>query len=223
LILITFSFRGFLKGDKMAESKDFFERLRKKIKPFFGEEGSHDFDHTERVFRLATSIAKEENADLEVVQTAALLHDVARKKEDCGEVECHAEQGAKDAEKILQETDFSQNKISLVVDCIAAHRFSKGIVPKTVEGKILRDADLLDVLGAIGIARVFSYGGARHRPLHSPVKQGKPSGIAHFYEKIMKIKPEEFYTKTAKEIALHRYKFMEDFVKEFLEEWKGKK
>ena len=210
-----------LEGNNMDNS--FLETLRKKIQPFFGEEGSHSFDHTERVFKLVTIIAEKEGSNLEIVQTAALLHDVAREKEACGEVECHAEQGAKDAGKILQETDFDKSKIPLVVDCIAAHRFSKGPVPKTLEGKILQDADRLDVLGAIGIARVFSYGGARNRPLHSPVKMGIPSGIEHFREKIIKIKPEDFYTKTAQKIAKHRYEFTEQFVKEFLDEWVGKK
>ena len=139
----------------------FLKTLRKKIQPFFDKGGSHGFDHTERVFRLATIIAEKEGADLEIVQTAALLHDIARKKEAGGEVECHAAQGAKDAEKILQETGFDKSKIPLVVDCIAVHRFRKGIVPKTIEGKVLQDADRLDVLGAIGVARVFSFGGYR--------------------------------------------------------------
>ncbi len=203
--------------------KNFLNNLRKKVQPFFDEGGCHSFDHTERVFKLATIIAKKEGADLEIVQTAAILHDIARKKEGCGEVECHAEHGAKEAEKILQEIGFDKSKIPLVVDCIAVHRFSKGTVPKTIEGKVLQDADRLDVLGAIGVARVFSYGGARNRPLHSPVKMGIPSGIEHFREKIIKINPENFHTKTAQKIAKHRYKFTEDFVKEFLDEWEGKK
>ena len=202
---------------------NFLEMLRKKVKPFFDEGGSHSFDHTERVFKLATIIAEKEGADLEVVQTAAILHDIARKKEACKEIECHAEHGAKEAGKILQEMNFDKTKIPLVVDCIAVHRFRKAIVPKTIEGKILQDADRLDVLGAIGIARVFSYGGAHNRPLHSPIKMGIPSGIGHFREKIIKMKPEEFHTKAAQEIATHRYEFVELFVKEFLEEWNGKK
>lgn len=201
----------------------FLKTLRKKIQPFFDKGGSHGFDHTERVFRLATIIAEKEGADLEIVQTAALLHDIARKKEAGGEVECHAAQGAKDAEKILQETGFDKSKIPLVVDCIAVHRFRKGIVPKTIEGKVLQDADRLDVLGAIGVARVFSFGGERHRPLNSPVNFGLPSSISHFSEKILKIKPKEFNTKTAQKMAGRRYKFTKNFVKEFLGEWKGKK
>ncbi len=203
--------------------KNFLEMLRKKILPFFGKGGCHSFDHTERVFRLATLIAEKEGADLEIVQTAALLHDIARKKESCGEVECHAEHGAKDAEKILLETNFDKIKILPVVYCILVHRFRKGLVPKTLEGKVLQDADRLDTLGAIGIARAFSYGGKRNRSLHSPVKIGLPSGINHFREKILKINPNQFHTKTAQNIAKHRYEFTEQFVKEFLDEWEGKK
>ena len=202
--------------------KNFLNILRKKVQPFFDKGGSHSFDHTERVFKLATIIAQAEGADLEVVQTAALLHDIARKKEACGEVECHAEHGAKESEKILQELGFDERKIPLVVECIAVHRHRKGLVPKTIEGKVLQDADRLDVLGAIGIARVFSYGGARNRPLYSPLKMGLSSGIGHFREKVIRIKPESFHTKTAQKIAKHRYEFTEQFVKEFLDEWEGK-
>ena len=204
-------------------NKNFLNNLRKKARPFFDKGGCHSFDHTERVFRLATIIAEAEGADLEIIQTAALLHDIARKRETCNEIECHAEQGAKDAEKVLTETGFDESKIPMVVDCIAMHRFRKGLVPKTIEGKVLQDADRLDVLGAIGVARVFSYGGECGRPLHSPVKMGIPSGIQHFREKIIKLNPENFHTKTAQKIAKHRYEFTEQFVQEFLDEWEGKK
>jgi uncharacterized protein len=208
-----------------------FEDLKEKIQPYFEEGGSHAFDHTERVYNLAIKIGKKEKADLEVIKAAALLHDIARKKEDNKEVECHAEHGAEIAEKILKEMNFPEDKIKNVVHSIKVHRHSKGLAAETKEAKIIQDADKLDALGAITIARMFSTGGKMNRPLYKPeipfgeVHKGyySDSTIHGFYAKILKITPEIFNTQFAKKLAKGRYKFVKIYIDRFLKEWEGKK
>ena len=142
---------------------------------------------------------------------------------------CHAEEGAKIAEKILKKTDFPEEKHEKVLHAIKTHRHSQNINPKTREAEILQDADRLDALGAITIARMFSTGGKMHRPLYNPdipIKEDENSSyskttINGFYEKILKIKPNTFKTKKAIGIASERYKFVEEFLDRFLREWDG--
>lgn len=210
--------------------KDFFKELKEKVQPYFEEGGSHAFDHTERVYNLAIKIGKDEKADLDIIQAAAILHDIARLKEDNNEVKCHAEHGAKMAEKILEEMNFPENKIKNVSYAIKIHRHSKGIKSETKEAAILQDADRLDALGATTIARMFSTGGKLNRPLYNPKipligkihpRYNMDSTIHGFYNKILKITPETFNTKEAKKIAKERYKFVEKFLDQFLKEWNG--
>ncbi len=167
---------------------------------------------------------------MDIIKTAALLHDIARHKQSIGEVECHAEAGAKMAKQILEKTNFPKGKIEGVCESIRIHRYSRGIEPNTMEEKILQDADRLDALGAICIARVFSYGGEKGRAMYDPKRKPKEkyghnteseSSISHFYEKILKIKPETFKTKKAQEIAKGRYNFVVEFVNRFKKEWEG--
>lgn len=205
--------------------------LREKIKDYFEKGGSHAFDHTERVYNLALKLSENKKMDLEVVKAAVLLHDIGRLKEDNKEIKCHAEEGAKMAEEILKEMNFPEDKIKNVIHCIKVHRHSKGLKAETKEAEIIQDADRLDALGAITIARMFSTGGKLGKPLHNSnipfgeVFQGYKSysTIHGFYSKILKIKPETFNTIEAKKIAKGRYKFVEKFVDEFLKEWEGKK
>lgn len=205
------------------------EQLKDKIKHHFTDP-SHGFDHTERVYRLAVRIAKQENADLETVQAAALLHDIARPKEDPDKGICHAEESAKLAPEILKSINFPGEKIPQVVHAIEVHRFSKQLKAETKEAEILQDADRLDALGAIAIGRVFTRGGSKHRPMHDPnikadeeynVKTKAKTSMNHFYEKILKIKPETFKTKLAQEIAKERYAYVKEFVERFEREWIG--
>jgi uncharacterized protein len=214
---------------KMIKEK-FYEELKEKIKPYFEEGGSHAFDHTQRVYNLALKIGKKEKADLDVIKASALLHDIARLKEDNKEIECHAEHGAEMAEKILKETGFPEDKIKNVVHSIKVHRDSKKLIAETKEAKILQDADKLDALGAITIARMFSTGGKTNIPLYKPeIPFGKvyegyksDSTIHGFYAKILKITPETFNISLAKKIATGRYKFVEKFLNQFFKEWEGK-
>jgi uncharacterized protein len=206
----------------------FFEELKGKIQPHFIEGGSHAFDHTERVYNLALKLSKHEKVDLDVIKAAVLLHDISRLKEDKKEIECHAEHGSEMAGKILKEMNFPEDKIKPVVYAIKVHRHSKGIKAETKEAEILQDADRLDALGAITIARMFSTGGELNMPIYNPkipldkkTSEFYTSTLHGFYTKIFKITPEGFNTKLAKEIARERYEFVKVFVDRFLKEWKG--
>lgn len=210
----------------------FFEDLREKIYSYFEKTGGHSLDHTKRVYNLALKLSEDEEGfvDLDVLMPAVLMHDIARQKQkDSNDKICHAEEGAKIAQEILDELDFPKEKIPKVVHAIKVHRYSKGLKPETKEAKILQDADRLDALGALIIGRVFSDNGGRNLPMHDSNLSPKEvydgsinsSSINHFYEKILKIKPKEFHTKKAQQIAKGRYKFVEDFVDRFVKEWEG--
>lgn len=209
---------------------EFYEKLKEKIQKYYEPGGSHAFDHTQRVYNLSLRLSKNQKIDLDVVKAAALLHDIARLKEDREEVECHAEHGAIMAEKILKDMKFSEDKIERVCYAIKVHRDSKRIKAETKEAEILQDADKLDALGAITIGRMFSTGGKIGIPLYKPeIPLGKvysgyksDSTIHGFYAKIMKITPDVFNTKEAQEIAKKRYAFVENFLKQFKLEWEGK-
>ncbi|GAB6189313.1 HD domain-containing protein [Marinitoga arctica] len=169
---------------------------------------THDLGHILRVTNYAEKIAIEENADIEVVVISALLHDIARHDELIGKIDDHALEGAKIAERYLISIGFPKYKE--VSYCIKNHRFSKGIIPKTLEAKILQDADRLDALGYIGIARVFMHksgGGIEER-------------IAHFHKKILKLK-DFMHTKTGKKIAIEKHKIVTSFLNGLKEEIEG--
>ena len=203
-----------------------FEEMRDRSEEFF-KLSHHDKSHVERVYNLAVRIAKQENADLDVVKAAALLHDVARAMEDEGKIEDHAMEGAKMARKMLEEVNFPKEKIDEVIHCIEAHRFKKGMEAESLEAKILQDADRLDIIGAIGLARVFTRGGWSNMPIYDPSIPPKKkydgrslSSVNHIYEKILKAK-DTINTDTAKEIAKKRHKFVEQFLERLFKEWKG--
>lgn len=188
----------------------------------------HDWFHVGRVYKNALKISKNENVDMDILEAAVFLHDIARKKEDAGKTECHAKEGAKMARKILSDLDFPKNKIDPVAYAIESHRYRSQVKPETLEAKILQDADRLDALGATSIGRIFSYGGAHNRPIYDPNLPPKSyydsnaaTSINHFFEKTFQLKPETFNTKTARKIAEEKYSYMKDFVERFLKEWQG--
>lgn len=203
-----------------------FEEISRKSEQFF-RLSHHDKSHVERVYNLAVRIAKEEGADMDVVKAAVLLHDVARAMEDEGKIEDHALEGAKMARKVLKEVNFPNEKIAEVLHCIEMHRFKKGMKAESLEARILQDADRLDIIGAIGIARVFTRGGWSNQPIHDPTipPKEKYDGISltavnHIYEKNLKVK-DTINTKTAKRIAEERHRFVEQFLDRLLKEWNG--
>ncbi len=160
---------------------------------------AHDSDHVKRVVKLALYIAKKEGADLEVVKVAAELHDIERGKKN------HAIESAKTAEKILRERGYDENFIAKVKHCIEAHSFSSqamGVKPESLEAKVLSDADKLDAIGAIGIARAFLFAGEKGLTIGDVVR--------HFEEKLLKL-IDCMYTDTAKEIAKERHEFLKEF------------
>lgn len=216
--------------------EEFFEKLKEKILPYFNLDDGHGFDHVERVYNLALNIAKEENADLDVVQASALLHDIARHKEELGvpvherkgRTICHAEEGAKMAKEILEEMNFPEEKINNVVHSIEVHRYSKGLIAKTKEAEILQDADRLDAVGAILFARIADYNIKRKVLFYDknipPKEKYDGCSLTNFnfiQERILKQSPENFNTKKARELAKGRYKFVQDFVERYLKEVKG--
>ncbi|MDP2973575.1 MAG: HD domain-containing protein [Candidatus Diapherotrites archaeon] len=207
------------------------KEIEKAARTYFPPQGHHGFDHTLRVRRLAMQIGKAEAADLQIVEAAALLHDIAREKEDKGEIECHAAHGAVEAEKILENVSFPKEKIAAVQHCIAVHRASKHMKAETIEAKILQDADRLDLLGAIGIGRYFHRAGAMGREMYNPEQstnvEYRGQQLAAVNNLIVKgvnfTKPENFNTKTAQKMAKGRHGFLKEFVERFIAEWKGEK
>jgi uncharacterized protein len=210
-------------------NEDFYNNLIKKIKPYFEKTGGHNFDHTNRVYKNAIKISENENIDLDIVKTAALLHDIARLIEGKNNVKCHAKEGARMSKEILKKVGFPEEKIDSVSYAIRVHRYSKGIKPETKEAAILQDADRLDALGALTIARIFEFGGKNGRRSYDPeedpeeeyISNGGHSSITHFHRKILKITPDKFHTKKAREIAKERYNFVKEFVKRYKKEWEG--
>lgn len=184
------------------------ELIEKLVKLLTPEDISHGVEHVLRVRDLALNIAKAvpEPVDREVLEIAALLHDIGRVSED----ENHAKKSSEIAQIILQLANFPSEKIEKIVEAIKAHSFSEGVEPRSVEAKILSDADKLDALGAVGIARVFSFSGCRGRSLKD--------SIQHFYSKILQL-PNLLHTEVAKDIAKKRVEvvkmFLEELEKEF--------
>ncbi len=197
-----------------------------------GEGTGHDWWHTERVWRVAKQIGKNETADMVVVELAALLHDIADFKFHGGDDEI----GAKTAKKWLESLSLEPVLIEQVCEIVKNVSFKGANVtpPKlSIEGQIVQDADRLDALGAIGIARAFAYGGKSGREIHNPnyklkmhdsfesYKNGVSTSLAHFYEKLLLLK-DRMNTKMGKKMAESRHKFLENFLEEFYKEWEGK-
>ena len=196
---------------------------------FKGESCGHDYFHTLRVYNTATKIAKQENADLRVVQLAALLHDVDDIKLS---PETHEEK--KIAVTFLKGHGVTEEEIKTICTIIDEVSFkgTDSVVPTTVEGKCVQDADRLDAIGAIGVARAFAYGGNHKRVMHDPdempalnmnadeYRKHVSTTINHFYEKLFLLK-EMMNTATAREIAERREEYMKSFVTQFLAEWDG--
>ena len=209
------------------------DKKYEKIKEIIEKElscSAHSLDHIMRVYSLCLILAEhEENVDLDILIPAALLHDIARVKEsnDNTGATDHAILGSKMSEEILRNLEYEEEKIEKIKHCVVSHRFRSGNEPKTIEAKILFDADKLDGLGAIGIARTFMISGQFGQSLltnHSSenyiaentVENGrlkdvsKHSAFIEYEVKFKKI-PEKLYTKKAKEIGISRLNFMNEF------------
>ena len=215
------------------------ETIAKKY--FEGASVCHDWSHVERVRSLANFIGAKEGADLEIIEIAALLHDIGRKKEfTCkgvrsdGKRFCHALEGAKEAKRILVNFDIKKEQLENIIHCIYAHRFRNEQIPETLEAKVLFDADKLDSIGAVGVARDFVFVGhfktvmyTGHEAEH--IKSGKnydyakeDSAVLEYEKKLKHIK-EKMLTKTGREISQERHNFMVKFFNRFWEEVEGEK
>lgn len=196
-------------------------------------EGGHDWFHIERVYKNSLNIAASEEANLLVVKLGALLHDIADSKFHGGDDTV----GPAKARKFLETQKVSEAIIDHVIKIIENISFKGGNVQqqfRSIELDIVQDADRLDALGAIGIARTFNYGGFKNRPLYDPeikpnlnmskeeYKASLAPTINHFYEKLLLLK-ERMNTATGRKIAEQRHAFMEVFLDQFYAEWDGKK
>jgi len=195
-----------------------------------GEGSGHDWYHVERVWKTSKKIAESiENIDFFVVEAGALLHDIADHKFHNGD----ANVGPETAAKILKSFSLYEGKVEKIVDIVKEISFKGAGVPtkmSSLEGMIVQDADRLDAIGAIGIARAFAYGGFKKHPIYDPFikpichtsfdayKNSTAPSINHFYEKLLLLK-DLMNTDAAKTIAEKRHKFMEDFLSQFYLEW----
>ncbi|WP_099158311.1 HD domain-containing protein [Virgibacillus ndiopensis] len=183
------------------------------VKEIFHDDATgHDYFHMKRVAEMAKTIAKQENADLFVAEAAGWLHDIGDHK-----LFDNPTKVINDLYSFLESIQVSSDEIEKVRIAARDVSFSKGKTPTTIEGKIVQDADRLDAIGAIGIARTFAYGGAKGQLIFHDSKQESTS-IRHFYDKLLKLK-DLIHTATAKQIANERHSFMETFLEQFYEEW----
>lgn len=184
------------------------------------EDSAHDKEHIYRVLNNALVIAEEEkNVDYDILITACLLHDVGRIDQMKDPMLCHAQVGSEKAKKFLLEQGYPEAFAETVADCIRTHRFRKNAPPKTLEAKILFDADKLDVVGAMGIARTLAYQGALGAPLYTKLADGSVSDgtgdVPYSFFREYKFKLENlydrFYTQKGRELALQRRPAAEAF------------
>ena len=211
------------------------EKAKRYVKKWMDRDSSgHDWYHTQRVLHLAETIAQQEkefvDLDMEAVQLIALLHDVDDRK-----LSPRTYDNLDRAREFLYKNDVVPTRREMILDSIRKLSF-KGTgttVPDSIEGRIVQDADRLDAMGAIGIARTFAFGGSRGRLIYDPeqppkldmneetYRSGQSNGINHFYEKLLLLK-DLMNTETGKAMAQHRHSYMESFLKEFYGEWEGK-
>jgi uncharacterized protein len=193
--------------------------------------GSHDWDHTLRVFRLCEIMGPAENTDMDVLGAAAYLHDIGRafQDESSGAI-CHAEKGAQMAKPMVEALPLSKKQKQNIIHCIRSHRFRNHHKPATTEAKVLFDADKLDAIGAVGVARAFLFAGEVGARLHNPdldAENSRPysvddTGYREFRVKLCKIK-DRMLTAEGRKWARERHAFMDDFFKRFLAEYEGKR
>jgi uncharacterized protein len=217
---------------KAAQERAILEAAEAFIKTKLEKDSSgHDWWHIYRVTQTAKTIAAREQADLFVCELASLLHDAADEK-------LNADPAAAERElrEWLEASGAGAESTAHVLEIIATMSFKGGQRPpmRTLEGKVVQDADRLDAIGAVGISRVFAYSGWKGRPIHDPslpprerltaeeYRSGNDTAINHFYEKLLKLK-ELMNTGYARQLAEERHCFMEQFLEQFYQEWEGKR
>lgn len=210
--------------------QDIVESIRDIAKKHFADaKYSHDWEHTERVYRLALHIGAAEGADLEVLSIAAFLHDIGRAMQDKAKgTLCHAEQGADMAGEILKKFPIPEDRTANIIHCIRSHRYRNSHQPETLEARVLFDADKLDAIGAVGIARAYLFAGEVGAVLHNPDSDPwsakayslDDTGYREYRVKLSKIK-DKMLTDEGRRMARARHEFMEAFFERFLKEHEG--
>jgi uncharacterized protein len=198
---------------------------------FNNSQMSHAWDHTLRVHRLCEVIGPKEGADMCVLLAAAYLHDIGRAGQDASNgAVCHAREGARIARPFIWGLPISRDCKENIVHCIKAHRFRGHLEPNTIEAKILFDADKLDAIGAIGIARAYLFAGEIGARLHAPdvtiedshLYSENDTGFREYQVKLRNIR-DRMLTKEGRRLADDRHVFMENFFKQFIKEYEGER
>lgn len=184
------------------------EQIQRHVQTALARPGSHGFDHVERVTALCEQIGRAEGADMDILIPAALLHDIARPLEKEQGIP-HEQEGARMAEEYLGSIGYDASAIPAIAAAIRTHRFRSAEKPESLEARILSDADKLDALGAVGIARTFMRAGEHGTTIED--------GIRHFHEKLLRL-PDLMDTKTARQIAQDRHAFLLQFLHRLEEE-----
>jgi uncharacterized protein len=195
------------------------------MKKIISNDSAHDFDHIMRVYKNIEKISKTEKVNKKLVLSAALLHDLVSYPKSDKRSKNSSIESAKKSKTILQKYDFTEKEIEIVSDAIRDHSFSQNKIPETMEGKILQDADRLDALGAIGIARVFATGGSLNRLFYNPndpfCKKRNPDDktwtVDHFFAKLLKLES-LMNTKSGKIEAKKRTKVIKEYLKQLQSE-----
>ena len=191
-----------------------------------GRDPAHDFSHIMRVYKNAETIGISEGTDMEVLLPAVLLHDIVVYPKGSTKSSRSSDESAVLTKKILVKYGYSQDQISKICYCIRVHSYTKRVVPTSLEGRILQDADRLDALGAIGVARTFSIAGLENRPFYNADDpfwrsnrnlDDKQWTLDHFQTKLLKLE-EVMHTETAKKIARERTRFMITFIRQLQNE-----
>lgn len=211
------------------ENSKVIQETEKYIRSILEGEGSgHDWWHIHRVRNNAMNIAKAYDVDVFIVEMAALLHDIADHKLHGGDEDI----GPRMARGWLDKNSVDESDKNHIILIMEEVSFSKGTVPATLEGRIVQDADRLDAIGAMGIARTFAFGGFKKREIYNPeilpvkyasledYKKNTNPTLNHFYEKLLLLK-DMMNTEEAKKIAQQRHEFMETYLDQFYAEWEG--
>jgi len=206
---------------------DVVNLLKQEVHNLMIDDSAHDFDHIMRVFKNAQKICKKENVNEKLVLSAVLLHDIVSYPKSDKRSKFSSIESAEESKKILKKFNFTKEEIQIISDAIRDHSFSRNKIPSTLEGKILQDADRLDAIGAIGIARVFAVGGSEKRPFYniqdpfckSRIPDDKIWTLDHFYRKLLKLES-LMNTKSGKIEAKKRTKILTDFLNQLKKEIK---
>jgi uncharacterized protein len=201
------------------------DSLKNEIKLKISNDSAHDFDHIMRVYKNAKKICKNEKVNPKLVLCAVLLHDIVSFPKSDKRSKLSSIKSAEASKKILKKYDFTRDEIQIISEAIRDHSFSQNKTPKTIEGKILQDADRLDAIGAIGIARVFAVAGSENRPFYNPEDpfckkrnaDDQKWTLDHFYKKLLLLES-LMNTKSGKSEAKRRTIVLKNFLSELKKE-----